>query len=65
MNKVAEWELLLALWNYDRVSGCAFFCCNANFLSVPVTEAVLLGAKNAAIAGTVVAVPTVRNCLTI
>jgi len=42
-----------------------FFCCNANFLSVPVTEAVLLGAKNAAIAGTVVAVPTVCICLTI
>lgn len=31
----------------------------------PVAEAVLLGAKNAAIAGTVVAVPTVRNCFTV
>ena len=38
---------------------------DVNFATFPVTEAVLIGAKNAAIAGTVVAVPTVRICLAV
>ncbi|TVU33157.1 hypothetical protein EJB05_24943 [Eragrostis curvula] len=44
------------------IPGYALSVSDANCLSVPVAEAVLLGAKNAAIAGTVVAVPTLVGC---